>query len=213
MAKKILLRKFWNDDKEVNSLSRIEFLKALKDFGEQENIPNISWIGVNTLRFFLELKQPKKVMEIGCANGFSSIVIADSISPWNGKLFTCDVSTPAIASAKENWRVCNIQNIEVREGSALEVFEEDKKQGREEEKNFDCIFIDAQKSWTHKFFEFASKKIAPGGIIIIDDTKKFKDKMKSFKNLIEREKNHWIFFEIPEYDDALMVFTRRENLE
>ena len=206
MAKKILPKQFWQHDDEVTNLSREEFLMKLKSFGEQENIPNISWTGVDTLRFFLEIKKTKKVMEIGCANGFSTIVIADMIEKWGGKVVTCDVSTPSIASAQANWAACGLQNIEVREGSALEVFEEEK------EGSFDFIFIDGQKSWTHKFFTMAAQKLSPSGIIIVDDTKKFADKMKSFKNLISKEKEKWIFFEVPEEDDALMVFTRRECL-
>lgn len=205
MAKKILPRRFWTDKNEIKNFSRQDFLQALKEFGEQENIPNISWTGVDTLRFFLEVQRPMRVMEIGCANGFSSIVIADMLEQWGGELITCDVSAPSIASAKENWKMCGLQNIEVREGSALEVFERD-------EEKFDCIFIDGQKSWTHKFFEMAAQKLSLQGVIIVDDTKKFFEKMKSFKNLVEKEKNNWIFFEIPEEDeeDALMVFTRKK---
>ena len=73
----------------------------------------------------------------------------------------------------------------------------------------DCIFIDAQKSWTHKFFLHASSLLSENGIIIVDDTKKFSDKMKSFHNLIAREKENWNFFTVPETDDAIMVFNRK----
>jgi len=73
----------------------------------------------------------------------------------------------------------------------------------------DCIFIDAQKSWTHKFFLHASSLLSENEIIIVDDTKKFSDKMKSFHNLIAREKENWNFFTVPETDDAIMVFNRK----
>lgn len=203
MPKKILPRKFWNSEEEVKNISREEFLEKLKNFGEKENIPNISWTGTHALRFFLEMKKPKKVMEIGCANGFSTIVIADYLEKWGGRLITCDVSTPSIASAKENLRVAKIENVEIREGSALEVFED--------ESDFDFIFIDGQKSWTKKFFCMAEEKISPAGIIVVDDTEKFPEKMKSFQNYIacDAKKEQWNYFRIPEKDDALMVFWRR----
>lgn len=205
MAKKIIPQKFWDTESEIENLSRSEFLKKLKQFGEEQNIPNISWTAVAVLQFFLELQKPKKVLEMGCANGFSSIIIADKLEQWNGKLITGDVSEPSLLSAKTNAKACNITNIEFRFGNILETI-------HSSDGPFDYIFIDAQKSWTHKFFIFASSLLAENGIIIVDDTKKFPDKMKSFHNHIAREKNLWHFFTIPETDDAIMVFTKKEKI-
>lgn len=203
MPKKILPRKFWRSDEEVMNISRKEFLNRLKTFGEEQNIPNISWKGVDILRFFLSIKTPKSVLEIGCANGFSSIVIADYLEKWGGKLLTCDVSEPSVESAKANFKAANINNIRIKTGNALEII--DKNDGL-----FDFIFIDGQKSWTHKFFDYFKDFLTPNGIVIVDDTKKFPDKMKSFKNYINREKEKWIFFQAEDSkDDAMMVFSRR----
>jgi len=181
------------------------YFTDLKQFGEEQNIPNISWICVNVLHFFLDLRKPKKVLEMGCANGFSSVVIADSLEKWNGKLLTGDVSEPSLESAKKNAEVCRLTNIEFRFGNILETIQK-------EDGPFDLIFIDAQKSWTHKFFIFAETLLADDGIIVVDDTKKFPDKMKSFHNHIARKKDEWSWFTVPEPDDAIMVFTRKEKI-
>jgi predicted O-methyltransferase YrrM len=209
MPKKIIPRKFWNEKNEeevktISQLSRTKFLQKLRIFGEEQNIPNISPTGEDVLRFFLQLKKPKKVLEIGCANGYSSCVIASEIEKFSGTLLTGDVSEPSLESAKINAQMMKLHNIEFRFGDALKVFTQD-------DGPFDLIFIDGQKSWTHKFFQFAAPLLAKNGIIIVDDTQKFTDKMKSFKNLIEREKENWNFFSIPDSkDDAMMVFARKE---
>ena len=182
--------------------SRTEIFVNLKKFGTEQNIPNISWICVNVLQFFLDLKKPKKVLEMGCANGFSSCVIADQLEKWDGKILTGDVSKPSLESAKLNAKVCNLQNIEFRFGDILQTI-------RKEDGPFDLIFIDAQKSWTHKFFVFSEILLSENGIIIVDDTQKFPDKMKSFHNHIKRESEKWSWFTVPETDDAIMVFTRK----
>jgi len=179
MPKKILPRKFWQTEEEIIGLSRESFLHKLKSFGEQEQIPNISWTAVNLLRFLLSKTKPKRVLEMGCANGFSSIVIADMLEQWNGKLLTGDVSLPSLKSAISNAHACGIQNIEFRFGNILETVDTS-------DAFFDCIFIDAQKSWTHSFFSFAKTLLSPSGIIIVDDTQKFPDKMKSIHNLVHK---------------------------
>ncbi len=206
MAKKIIPRKFWQeeDEAEISALSRTQYLSRLRQFGEEQNIPNISPKGEEVLRFFLGIKKPKKVLEIGCANGFSSCVIASVIEEFSGKLLTGDVSEPSLKSAKINAQMMKLENIEFRFGDALSVFSPEK------DGKFDFIFIDGQKSWTHKFFTFAKTFLAEDGIIVVDDTEKFPDKMKSFHNMIAREKDDWNFFSVPDSeDDAMMVFGKK----
>ncbi len=206
MAKKILPTKFWEhynmSFSEMQQKSRTEIFTYLKQFGEEHTIPNISWICVNVLQFFLQLQHPKKVLEMGCANGFSSCIIADQLEQWNGTLLTGDISEPSLESAKLNAQICNLTNITFRFGDIIQTI-------HPEDGPFDLIFIDAQKSWTHKFFRFAETLLSEKGIIIVDDTKKFPDKMKSFHNHIQREQEKWNWFTIPESDDAIMVFTKK----
>ncbi|HIQ57603.1 TPA: methyltransferase domain-containing protein [Candidatus Gracilibacteria bacterium] len=208
MAKKTIPKKFWADRnisfEEMQKKSRTEIFAILKQFGEKQNIPNISWIGVNVLQFFLQLQKPKKVLEMGSANGFSSCIIADQLEKWDGKLLTGDVSEPSLESAQLNAEICNLQNIEFRFGNILQTI-------KKEDGPFDFVFIDAQKSWTHKFFMFAETLLSENGIIVVDDTQKFPDKMKSFHNHITREKDNWNWFTVPESDDAIMVFTRKKR--
>lgn len=203
MPKKILPRRFWKHESEISNLTREQFLHKLKAFGEAENIPNISWIAVSVLRFLMRQSKPKKVLEMGCANGFSSIVLAEMLEEWDGSLLTGDVSEPSIKSAITNAQAVHITNIEFRLGNILETI-------LPTDGPFDMIFIDAQKSWTHKFFKFATPLLSPNGIIVVDDTKKFSDKMKSFHNMLERETRNWNKFTVPENDDALMVFTPKK---
>ena len=52
------------------------FLEKMREMGQKRNIPNISW---NTSSFFIDLLTPreiKNVLEIGPANGFSTMMLA-----------------------------------------------------------------------------------------------------------------------------------------
>lgn len=185
--------------------NRSAFLEKLSVFGKRENIPNISWEGVVVLRFFLEIKKPKKVLEIGSANGFSGIIIADMLEEWGGFLLTTDVSKPSIESAKINFQKAKLENIEIRFGDALEICS--KKDGP-----FDLIFIDGEKKRTHEFFQFAQKLLSKEGIIIIDDVRKFSQKMELFWRLFSQEQTNWDWIEIPvDKDDAMLVMIKKET--
>jgi predicted O-methyltransferase YrrM len=52
------------------------FLEKMREMGQKRNIPNISW---NTSSFFIETlleREIKNVLEIGPANGFSTMMLA-----------------------------------------------------------------------------------------------------------------------------------------
>lgn len=203
IMKKYLPKKFWEKEEEIKNISREGFIKKLKIFGETHNIPNISWTGVNVLRFFLELLKPTKVLEMGCANGFSSIVIAERLEKWEGVLYTGDVSVPSIESAKENMKAVNLSNIIIKTGDILETY-------ADIDIKFDLVFIDAQKSLTGKFFNLAKKLTKKESIIIIDDVLKFPEKMSDFYKILEKEKDKWIKVSIPEKseNDGILVLKR-----
>jgi len=181
---------------------RRDFFRDLKKHGEENNIPNISWTGVSLLRFLIATSKAKKVLEMGCANGFSSIIIADALEAHGGTLLTGDISEPSFSQAKENAKKINCSNIEFRFGDILKTVSLN-------DGLFDLIFIDAQKSKTHLFFDFAKTLLSNDGIIVIDDTKKFAHKMETFHKHFEKEKNDWNWFLVPEKDDAILVMTKK----
>ncbi len=181
---------------------RHQFFSNLKAFGEINNIPNISWTAVSLLRFLIATTKSKNVLEMGCANGFSSCIIADALEKIGGRLLTGDISAPSLEMAKENAKKANLQNIEFRLGDILQTISS-------KDAPFDLIFIDAQKSHTHLFFDFAKTLLAPTGVIVIDDIQKFAHKMETFHKHFEKEKNDWYWFTVPEADDALMVMTKK----
>jgi predicted O-methyltransferase YrrM len=178
-------------------------LEELKLFGLKERVPNISWEGVGVLRFFLMLKKPKKVLEIGSANGFSSIVIGDAIEQWGGTLLSTDISAPSVESAKKNIRLAQIKNVEIRFGDVLQTVSQT-------DGKFDFVFIDGEKKRTHEFFSFAESLLSEGGVIVVDDVRKFPEKMNMFWKRFSHEQHNWDCVEIPvDKDDAMLVMLKK----
>jgi predicted O-methyltransferase YrrM len=182
---------------------RVNFLKKLKAYGLANDIPNISETTAQMLHFFVRMKQAKKVLEIGCANGYSTIWIADAVEQNDGTMLTCDVSEPSFNQAKENIKATKLDHIvQFKFGDA-------KKTLKDCEEKFDIIFIDARKKHYHIFWEMAKDMLADKGVIIIDDVLKFQHKTAEFNKTMEKETD-WEKITLPvDGDDGIMFVQKK----
>lgn len=155
-----------------------DYLDALYQLGQQRQIPNISPANVTFLQNLLEQRKPKNILEIGCANGYSTLRFWQVGKAWQAKITTMDISKPSIEEARHHFAALRT-NIELHFGNALEIFPSLPKA------SFDFIFIDAQKSSTLDFFIRARKLATDDALIVVDDVLKFKDKMQRFYDYLE----------------------------
>lgn len=82
------------------SIPQKDFLLAMKAMGERRNIPNISW---NTAEYLFSLfhgKNIKNVLEIGPANGFSTLILG--VSCPEAKIVSIECSRHAFEELREN---------------------------------------------------------------------------------------------------------------
>jgi len=152
-----------------------QYLSQLKISGKERNIPNISNSTANFILTLLEKFSVKNMLEIGCANGYSSLYWANFLNTSinNGKLHIIDVSQPIFHEAFEHLYNCKLHlNVIGYLGNALEILP------NFQHKIFDCIFIDAQKKYTADFVKLSLPLLQENGLLIIDDVIKFKYKMR-----------------------------------
>jgi predicted O-methyltransferase YrrM len=174
-----------------------DYLDALYQLGQQRQIPNISPANVTFLQNLLEQRKPKNILEIGCANGYSTLRFWQVAKAWQAKITTMDISKPSVEEAKHHFAALHT-NIELHFGNALEIFPSLPKA------SFDFIFIDAQKSSTLDFFVRSRKLAMNDALIVVDDVLKFKDKMQRFYDYLEAND---ITYEIEQVDvdDGVML--------
>ena len=152
----------------------------------------------------MEKKCPKHVLEIGSANGISSIVIADCLEKWEGELWTCDRSKPTFQQAQENFTKAELSNIHAFFGIAPDILQE------MPQKTFDFVFLDAEKKRTLSFFKAIIPRLSRIGCVLLDDAGLFPKKMQSFFDFLEKEKSIWKWQDIPaEKGDKMMLIQRR----
>lgn len=138
------------------------FLKELAEFAQKENIPVIPHETVAYFRLLMQTLQPKQILEIGTAIGFSALLMAEN-SP-NSQITTIDRNEEMIGFAKENFaKFDSRKQIKLLEGEAMDILPS------LPDDSYDFVFMDSAKSKYIVFLPEVLKKVKVGGLIILDD--------------------------------------------
>jgi len=105
----------------------------------------------------------RSVLEIGTFGGYSALSMAAGLAP-GGHITTCEISPVHAAFARRHIAASPYAGkIDVLEGPAIETI-------AALEGPFDLIFIDADKSSYGDYYEAVLPKLAPRGLIAVDNT-------------------------------------------
>ncbi|WP_288275148.1 O-methyltransferase, partial [uncultured Streptococcus sp.] len=136
-------------------------LAELEAFAHQENIPIIQHEVVAYFRFLMQTMQPKNILEIGTAIGFSALLMAENAP--EAKITTLDRNPEMIAFAKENFAKYDTRNqITLVEGDAVDTLST-------LEDEYDFVFMDSAKSKYIVFLPEVLKRLKVGGVVVFDD--------------------------------------------
>lgn len=116
----------------------------------------------NLLKVLLALKQPKNILEVGTAVGYSSILMSENM-PKDCRITTIENYDKRIPIARNNFeRAGKTDVITLIEGDATEVL-------KELEGSYDFIFMDAAKGQYINFLPEILRLMPEGGLLISDN--------------------------------------------
>lgn len=146
---------------EEKNPAQLGLLGQIQNYAHENNIPIISKEMSGFLSLILNLKRPKKILELGCAIGYSAILMSQFLDD-NGTIITIERSKKMIELAKKNISDAKLSCIKLIEADINDVLPNmnDK---------FDIIFMDAAKGQYVKILPFCLKLLKDDGIIIADD--------------------------------------------
>jgi len=154
----------------------------------------------NLLKVLIALKQPSRILEIGAAVGYSSILMSENMSD-NCMITTIENYEKRIPIAKANFNKAGKEDvITLLEGDAIEVMS-----GLEP--GFDFIFMDAAKGQYINFLPEVMRLLAPGGLLISDNVLQEGDIVESRYGVTRR--NRTIHTRMREY---LYTITHMDEL-
>jgi caffeoyl-CoA O-methyltransferase len=115
------------------------------------------------LRNLVAISGARRVLEIGMFTGYSAMAMASAL-PSDGKLVTLDISEEHAEVARRHFEASPWRNrIEIRMGPALDTL-------AGLEGPFDLVFIDADKTNYANYYDAVLPKLAPRGLIAVDNT-------------------------------------------
>lgn len=167
----------------INSLDagNTEELDELEIKAIETNVPIIRKEMQSLLRFFLELKQPLRILEVGTAIGFSALFMS-TYAPEDCKITTIEKYEKRIPIAKDNFKKAHkTEQIELIEGDAKDIL------GKLKEP-YDFIFMDAAKGQYINFMPEILRLLKPGSLLISDNVLQEGDIMESRFAVIRRNR-------------------------
>ena len=118
------------------------------------------------LKLIAQMLQARNILEIGCFTGYSSIWLAMGLEA-GGKVDSLEINDELEDLIREGWSRAGVQDkTELHLGDALEIMELFLNEGRE----YDLIYIDANKREYLNYYKAAKRLLRKGGVILADDT-------------------------------------------
>lgn len=178
------------------------YLAILKQFGIENNIPNVTEIGGRFLHMLVLMNESKSVLEIGSANGYSTLWLSDAVRQNGGRVTSIDFSAPTYQQAKKNIDEAGFSDIvDFHFGNALSVIP-DFPNGT----LFDFVFVDGEKRSYFDFWKVIQPFLEPCAVIIFDDVLAFPDKTQPFLQSIKSVKGFsQVLLPIDEGDGVLLM--------
>ena len=137
-------------------------LGEVEAYANERGIPVIPHETAKFIDFFTATMNPKYILEIGTAIGFSASLMAQHLQA-DGHLTTIDRYEKMYERAKENFRKLGLEDrITLIEGDAADVLPTLTSQ-------FDLIFMDSAKAKYIEFYPECMRLLRKGGVLIIDD--------------------------------------------
>lgn len=157
------------------------FLNRIEKQAREAGVPVIRPETQRLLRFLLQMQKPRRILEIGCAVGFSALLMSE----YGG----------------EDCRITTIENYEKRIPQAIENFREAGKEGRIRllqgdaadilpglTDSYDMIFMDAAKGQYLFFLPEVMRLLSPGGLLVSDNVLQEGDILESRYAVTRRDR-------------------------
>ena len=177
-----------------------QFLVELRKSCEERHIPLISRETQEFIVSRLERHQPKRILEIWSAVGFSGIIISKTIEQRWGTLTSFEISYPAYLEAMKNLQNANCTNVVIYPFDineiALEKFFSQK---------FDAAFIDAQKSQYWDYLQKIRSHLLPENTLLLDDVIKYQNKLTWLYEFIEKKQINYKIFDTEPGDGVMLI--------
>lgn len=139
-----------------------ELILEMEKFAKEKNVPILNWNAAELLESLILIYEPKRVLEIGTAIGYSTIRVAKNLRK-KAVIDTIEKNKENIKTAEEFISRSGLENkINIIEGDALQIMPNF-------ETKYNFIFLDADKEDYERLFYYSLMLLKKGGILFVDN--------------------------------------------
>jgi predicted O-methyltransferase YrrM len=158
----------------LKELERIDTEERAKGLPSKMRMRNITPDVGLFLNIMVKATGARNVLEIGTSNGYSTIWLGLAAKENKGQIITLELDTRKIALARENINRAGLTDIVlIIEGNAKETI-------KMLDKEFDFVFLDAEKEDYIDYFDLIFPKLKTNGIIVADNVISHADDLKGY---------------------------------
>jgi predicted O-methyltransferase YrrM len=158
----------------LKELERIDTEERLKGLSAEVRMRNITPDVGLFLNIMVKATKAKNILEIGTSNGYSTIWLGLAVKENNGQLITLEIDPRKIALAKENIQRARLTDtVLIIEGNAKETI-------KILDKEFDFVFLDAEKEDYIDYFDLVFPKVKVNGMIVADNVISHAEELKGY---------------------------------
>lgn len=178
-------------------------LKSMEEYAAKNSVPIAEPETARLLSVLTRLKNPERVLEVGCAIGYSAIIMAKAM-PDDGTILTLEYSEKTAEIARKNISLAGFENkIRVVEADARDYVSY-----IDEDESFDMIFLDGPKAHYINMLDDCVRLLKKGGLLISDNVL-FKGMTADDGHFVRRKVT--IIHRLRDYIDALMSHPQLET--
>ncbi len=180
-----------------------ELLRELEAFAAQHGVPVAEPETARLLSVLTRLVRPKRILEVGCAIGYSAILMSESLAE-GGSILTLEYDPDMVRVARDNVKKAGLEDrINVVEADAKDYLSY-----IDEDECFDMIFLDGPKAHYLFMLDDAVRLLKPGGLLISDNVL-FKGMTADDDHFARRKVT--IIHRLRSYIDTLMAHPQLET--
>ena len=187
-------------------------VEEIRSVAKENYIPIIKRDTENLLKFVLKMQNPKSILEIGCAVGYSAIIMLENS---DADIVTVEKMPERVEEAKKNIKYANLEDrAKIIEGDAGEILE----RLVNENKKFDFIFMDAAKAQYITWLPTVKALLKDKGIIFSDNCLQEGDLLESSFAIRKRDKTihkrmrDYIYLLLHDEDLESWIFSRGDGV-
>ena len=157
------------------------FLEELEQYAKKTDVPIIRPQVQNLLKLLLAMKEPKTILEVGTAIGFSALLMSEC-GPRGCHITTIEKYEVRIPIARENFKKAGKEKeITLIEGDATQIL-------KELTGPYGMIFMDAAKGQYIHFLPDILRLLPTGGILVSDNVLQDGDVLQSRYAVTRRDR-------------------------